>query len=154
VSNLDFQDKADIATWRERAAEHRAIAEKWPAYDKRMVTVTDYRFELGPWHVTFILEIWKEPVWVGSVSIQEQIGFETIKIQHGHKIEIPKEALLAISSWSPEHFEQARFILGEVFGPILRPGDDHQPALEFKGLMTLQWRVPYEGEKPWRKNQN
>ncbi len=148
---LDFLDKHDLGNWRQMCADHRAIAERWPAYDRRMVSVEDYWFKLGPWRIGFCLEIWNKPIWVGSVSIQEQIGYETVELNNKARIEVPQDALLSISSWVPEHFEQARFILGELFGPILRPNDPHQAALEFSGLMTFQWRVPYEGDKRWLK---
>lgn len=152
--SLDFWDSRDLSSWKKMAEDHRSIARRWPAYDKRMCMVEDYWFKLGPWRVCFLLEIWDKPLWVGSISIQEQIGYETVELENKQKIEVPQDALLAVSSWSPEHFEQARFILGEVFGNILRPGDQHQPALEFRGLMTFEWRVPYEGVKFWLKHQN
>jgi len=151
---LDFVARWDIANWKRMCADHRAIAERWPAYDKRMVGVEDYWFKLGPWRICFMLEIWDKPLWVGSVSIQEQIGYESVGLENGGRIEVPQDAMLAISSWVPEHFEQARFILGELFGPILRPGDDHQPAMEFQGLMTFQHRVPYEGPHFWKTKQH
>lgn len=150
---LDFLDGGDIANWKQMAEDHRKIAEEYPAFSRAMVNVEDYWFKLGPWRIGFMLEIWSAPMWVGSASIQEQIAFETVEMENGQKIEVPQDALLAVSSWTPEHFEQARFILGEVFGPILRPADDHQPALEFRGLMTMQWRVPFEGEKTWIRRQ-
>lgn len=150
--SLDFLDGLDLSRWKQMCAEHRLIAERWPAYDRAMVTVEDYWFKLGPWRIGFCLEIWAKPMWVGSTSIQEQIGYETVELTNKQKIEVPQDALLSISSWTPEHFEQARFILGETFGPILRPNDPHQAALEFSGLMTFQWRVPFQGEPTWRKN--
>lgn len=154
MRGLNFFNNPDIARWKERCAEQRKIAETYPAFDKRMVTVEEYRWTLGPWTIMFMLEIWDKPVWRASVSIQEQIAYETVELENKAKIEVPQDALLAVSSWVPEHFEQARFILGEVFGPILRPGDDHQKALEFQGLMCLQWIIPFEGEKTWLKRQN
>ena len=150
---LNFSDRHDISRWRERCAEQRKIAEEYPAFDKRMVTVEEYQWNLGPWRIIFCLEIWSAPRWNASVSIQEEVAHETVELGNGQKAEIPQDAMLMLSSWSPEHFEQAKFILGEVFGPILRPGDDHQKALEFHGLNALHWIVPYEGERPWIRKQ-
>lgn len=150
---LDFVAQWDLSNWKKMAEDHRRIAATYPAFDRQMVScVEDYYFKLGPWRVGFMLEVWSKPVWVGSTSIQEQIGYETVELNNKQKIEVPQDALLSITSWTPEHFEQARFILAGVFGPILRPGDDHQPALEYRGLMTFQWRVPFEGEKHWLKH--
>lgn len=153
-SNLNFRSKRDLSTWKDKCAEQRKIAKQWPAYDKRMITCEEYQFAIGPWHLVFCLEIFSKPAWVGSASIQEEVAYETVTGAHGEKFEVPQDALLAVSSWHSEHFEQARFILAEVFGDILRPGDKHQPALEKRGLMTLQWVVPYEGERFWLKNMN
>jgi hypothetical protein len=152
--SLDFLDSMDLSRWKEMAMDHRKIAAAYPCYDRRMISVEDYWFKLGPWRIGFCLEIWSLPMWVGSASIQEQIGYETIELEGKGKIEVPQDALLSISSWTPEHFEQARFILGETFGPILRPGDDHQQALEYRGLFTLQHRVKYEGDMPWKRHQH
>lgn len=152
--SLDFADRADIRRWKKTCEDHRKIAERWPAYDRRMINVEEYKMELGPWRLVFCLEIWNKPMWHGSASIQEQIAYETVTGPSGEKLEVPQDALLAISSWVPEHYEQARFILAEMFGPILRSGDKHQPAQEFIGLFTLQWRVPYEGEPKWKNRQN
>lgn len=160
--NLSFIARWDSDKFKAKCRDQRRIAERWPAYDKRMGTVEEYACQLGPWHLVFLLEVWDEPaMWHGSAAILEQIGTQSVKFEQnnwgfkaGTIAEIPQDALLSIQSWVPEHFEQARFILAEVFGPILRPGDDHQQAEETTGLWALHWRVKYEGEKTWIKNQN
>jgi len=151
-SNLNFSNRADIKRWKHKCEEQRRIALKWPAFDKRMLTCEEYHFSIGPWQLVFCLEIFDKPMWVGSASIQEQIAYETYTGEHGERFEVPQDALLSVSSWVPEHFEQARYILAEVFGDILRPGDKFQPAKETEGLFTFQWRVPYEGEHFWKKH--
>jgi hypothetical protein len=158
-SNLNFYNDADIATWKERCADQRKIAEEYPAYDPRMALVEEYQFNIGPWRLVFYLEVWgKKPMWHGGASIQEQVAYETVTITEGMyagtKMEVPQDALLAVSSWMPEHFEQARYILAEVFGPILKPGDKFQPAEETRGLFTLQWRTPYRGKRNWQEKQH
>ena len=158
-SNLNFVAKWDLDNWRERVESQRKIALQWPAYDKRMSAVEEYGFKLGPWSLRLVLEIWKKPyVWHASAAIFEQVAYETVAFDQGPmkgaKVEVPQDALLAVSSWVPEHVEQARFILGEVLGPILRPGDEHQRAEEFFGLWAMHHRVRYEGEEVWRKQQH
>lgn len=164
-SNLNFADQYDVANWKAKCEEQRRIAQRWPAYDPRMSTVEDYGWKLGPWSLRLVLEVWKSRrnelgnyVWHGSVACIDQIGYETVTINEGMhkgtKFEIPQDALLAVKSWEPEHFQQARYILAEMFGPILRPGDDHQQAVETLGLFTMQWRVKYEGPETWKQQQH
>ena len=62
--------------------------------------------------------------------------------------------MLALRSWERIHFEQARYILAECLGPLLRPGDSHQQAKETRGTVSLHWELPFEGERTWLKNQN
>ena len=152
MSDLSFVDQWDIARFKKKCVDQRRIAEQWPAYDRNMALVDEYRWRLGPWALSFMLEVWAEPVWHGSAAILETIGYTTVDPKW--RTEIPQDALLSINSWVPEHFEQARFILAEIFGPILKPGDQHQPALETKGVMALHWHVKYEGNRPWRKYQS
>ena len=152
--NLDFADRLDIDTFKAKCRDQREIARRWPAYDPRMVGVEEFGWRLGPWSLRFALEIWGEPRWHGSAAVLEEIGSETLDIGNGAKVDVPQDALLAVSSWSPEHFEQARFILAETFGPILRPHDKFQPALETMGLWCMHWQIPYEGARFWKKQQN
>jgi len=158
-SNLNFHDKYDLANWKEKCEDQRKIALTYPAYDPKMATVREYQFNIGPWRIVFYLEVWdKKPMWVGGASIQEHVGYETVTVDSGLykglRAEVPQDALLATSSWVSEHFEQARFILAEVFGDILKPGDKFQPAQEAIGLFTMQWRTPYAGKLSWNRSQH
>ena len=153
ATNLDFVARWDLDRFKKKCEDQRKLAEKWPAYDKRMAFVEDYRWQMGPWALAFMLETWgKEPVWHGSAAVVELVGHTTV--DHKLRMEVPQEALLATTSWDPEHFRQARYILAEVFGPILRPGDKHQPALETKALWALHHHVKHEGERTWLKLQH
>lgn len=155
MDNLNFIAKWDIETFKAKCADQRKIAQRYPAYDRRMGTVQEFHWRLGPWSLMFMLEVWKKPYhWHGSAAIMEQIGYETVTGTLGMKYEVPQDALLATKEWIDEHYEQARFILGEVFGDILRPGDKHQPATEYIGLTAMHWLVPYEGKKTWLTHQN
>lgn len=69
-------------------------------------------------------------------------------------MEIPQDALLAVKSWHPEHFEQARFLMAEMLGPYLTSGDKHQPAEEHEGLWALHHRVRYDGPSTWKGKQH
>jgi hypothetical protein len=152
--SLDFSNRLDIDTFKKKCREQREIARKYPAYDRRMATCEDYSWKLGPWSLTFCLEVWREPlVWHGSAAIIEQIGYQSVEWGKT-RAEIPQDALLSTSSWVEDHREQARFILGEIMGDILRPGDDRQRALEILGLWAMHHIVEFQGEKTWLKNQN
>jgi len=147
VSNLDFSDRPDIRRFKRKCEEQRKLAERYPAYDSRMGMVEEYGWRLGPWSLRFCLETWKRPVWHGSAAIFEEVGAETVVPSKwgSQVVEIPQDALLATTSWVPEHYQQARFILAQIFGPILRPGDQQQGALETVALWGLHWHVKHEG---------
>lgn len=158
-SNLNFYNGADIAKWKEQCADQRKVAETYPAYDARMSSVDEFGWKLGPWSLRLVLEIWQKPfLWHASAAIFEHIAYETVTIDQGlykgAKVEVPQDALLALSSWHEEHHEQARFVLNEILGPILRPGDKHQPAEEFDGLWAKHVRTVYTGSRPWLKGQH
>lgn len=157
-SNLNFVDKFDLANWREKCADQRKIALTCPAFDPRMSSVQEYGFKIGPWSLRLVLEIWKRPyLWHASAAIVEHVSYETIAVDEGIykglKVEVPQDALLAVSSWVDEHFQQARFLMAEMMGEYLRPGDKHQPAEEHVGLWALHWRIPFDGPKTWKKRQ-
>jgi hypothetical protein len=155
MRGLNFWDQKDIGKWKERCAEQRKIAETYPAYDLRMSSVDEYGWTLGPWSLRLVLEIWQKPfMWHASAAIVEQIGYESVTLNSRQKVELPQDALLSVSAWVPEHYEQARFVLAEMLGPALRPNDDSQRAEEYLGLWAMHHRVKYEGDRPWRKLQH
>lgn len=158
-SNLNFHDRWDLANWKEKCADQRKIAEEWPAYDPKMLGVEEYGWKIGPWSVRLTLDIWKKPyMWHASAAIVEHVAYETVTVNEGIykgvSMEVPQDALLAVSSWVEEHHQQARFLLNEMLGPILRPDDKQQQALEHDGLWAKQVLVKYEGNAPWRKRQH
>ncbi len=158
-SNLNFSDKYDLEKWQLRCAEQRAVAQQWPAYDRRMSSVDEYGFKIGPWSLRLVLEIWRKPyIWHSSAAIFEQIGYESVNIDKGFyagsKVEVPQDALLAVTSWVPEHFEQARYLMAEALGPELKAGDKFQAAEEHQGLWALHWNVKYQGPERWKRKQH
>jgi hypothetical protein len=158
-SNLNFHNRADLRRWKKQCEHHRHISQTWPAYDPRMSGVEEYGWKLGPWSLRLVLEIWNKPYWWhASAAILEEVGRETVPFDRGplagSKAEVPQDALLAVSSWHPEHFEQARYIMAEMLGPELKAGDKFQSAEERRGLWALHWRVQYQGKETWIKQQH
>ena len=154
-SNLNFHNRADIRRWKDKCAEQRRIALKWPPYDERMSSVEEYGWTLGPWSLRLVLEIWQKPyMWHASVACVEEISLETIKMENGGTFDVPQDALLARQSWHPEHVEQADFILNEMLGDLIRANDNSQQVLVYDGLWARHHKLKYEGEAVWRKTQN
>jgi hypothetical protein len=158
-SNLNFSNKYDIATWKEKCAEQRKIALMYPAYDLRMSGVEEYGWTIGPWSVRLVLEVWKKPyLWHASAAIIEHIGYETVTVNdglyRGSHLEVPQDALLSIASWHLEHHEQSRFLMAEMLGEYLKAGDKHQPAEERDGLWCKHWRLRYDGPKVRQEKQH
>lgn len=160
MSSLDFVARWDIEAFKAKCSDQREVAKRWPAYDRRMGLCEEYGWQLGPWLLTFCLEVWRpQAVWHGSAAVTEEIWQTVIgktatrgPISKPIKYEVPVRALLDSKDWILEHKEQARFILAEVFGDILRPGDAHQPATEIMGPWTMHWYIPHDGPKFWQKN--
>lgn len=152
--NLSFRSKRDVAAWKEKCAEQRAIALKWPAYDKRMCNVEEYGWMLGPWSLRCVLEVFRpQPVWHASVACFERIAYETIKAGE-MEIEVPQDALAARQTWVPEHVEQADFILNGILGDLIRADDASQQVLVVDGLWARHHILKYEGARTWLTNQN
>lgn len=114
---------------------------------------------LGPWRAIFLLATYlPKSEWQGSVSLLEQVGYKRVIIPDGKFkggwFDRPDDEYLPLKQWEREHWEQARFILAELFGDIIRPGDNSQRAVEVDSENVLAWRVPYEGEPKWLSTQN
>ena len=119
-----------------------------------MSGVEEYHWRVGPWGLGFMLETWERkpleddplppgPLWHGDVMIREETDYRTIDVHR--RIEVPQFHLLSIQEWEPTHYEQAKFLLAEMFGPILRSGDQHQGALQILGSTAMHWYVRHEG---------
>lgn len=158
-SNLSFWDRADRRRWKVACEDARRIAKQWPAYHPRMIMVEEYQRRLGPWRTIFCLETYlPRPCWTGSASILEQVAERRIVIPSGRLkggyFDAPDDDYLMVKQWEPQHFEQARFLLAELFGELIRPGDNNQRCEESQSDHLLVWRVPFEGPKYWMERQN
>ena len=56
---------------------------------------------------------------------------------------VPKPRILFTRDWDRDHKAQARFLLAEMFGPILKPGDKYQQADETLDDLEMHWTVSY-----------
>lgn len=158
-SNLNFYDRADRRRWARICHDQRRIAKKWPAYHWRMAMCQDYYRQLGPWRMQFMLVTFTfKPEWRGSVLLFEETAYKSVVLAKGplvgSKVEMPQDEPLPLKDWDNEHWEQARFILSELFSDIIRPGDNNQRCLEVSQPMTLVWVVPYEGPQYWMEMQH
>lgn len=138
MSNLDFIAGWDIGEFKRQCIAHREVARRFPAYDKEMATLDDYHWILGDWSLSFLLETWAKPVWHGSVAVLDV----PYKVNTIIRVDLPAPQPLWTKDWDEDHFKQARFLLAEMFGPILRPGDKSQHATDTVGPMALHWHVP------------
>ena len=142
MSNLDFIAQWDIDEFKTRCVTQREFAERHPAYTKTMWRDRNYHWSVGGWGCCFMLETWGEvPLWHGSVSILED-NYQTIDCKL--RLEVPRARLLPTCDWDRDHFDQARFLLAEMFGPIIRPNDNSQRAMDTTGLYGLHWTVDYD----------
>lgn len=158
-NNLNFHGRADRRRFERICEDQRRIALRYPAYDRRMSGVEEYGTKIGPWSLRLLLETWTKPYWWhASAACFHQVGYETVPFDlgplAGARVEVPQDALIAVQSWEPEHYEQARYIMAQLLGPYLKPGDKFQPAEERRGLWALHWKVRFEGPETWKNQQN
>jgi len=91
----------------------------------------DYTFKWGKYFVeiTYRTDPGRAPNWHSQVTILEDIG----ELEYG----APKQALLALESWTDTDLKEARQILGEALGDeIVRTT---QQVVEHKGQWSLHW---------------
>lgn len=140
MSNLDFVANWDLEGFKRQCVEQRALALRYPAYDKGMAQVEEYHWRLGDWSLGFMLETWGDPLWHGSAAVLD-VPYKTDPTL---RLEVPKPQPLFIDDWDADHFAQARFLLAEMFGPIIRPGDNSQRAQEALGALAMHWYVRHD----------
>lgn len=124
--------------WRQVCKAQRQMAQAFPCYVPLMVFEDRFQWQYTDrWVIKFVLETWCAPArWHGSIVLFEDVP--NTENQYG----LPQKAHLPPSQWTPEHFQEARALLADVFGPILRPGDNSQKALDYTGPDCLHWVVP------------
>jgi len=96
----------------------------------------DYTFKWGKYYIEITLRKYPDrpPNWHSQVTILEDIG----ELEYG----AAKQALLAIESWTPTDYQEAREILGEALGDeIVRTT---QQVVEHKGQWSLHWATSDE----------
>ncbi len=123
--------------WKAECAQHRIIAQLAPCYTPIACVHPRYRWSWGErWHLTLTLETWSDPpVWHTTAALLEDlIGSE-------NEWGMPEQGLLATQAWDVTQWEEARHLLADALGEILRPNDDSQEAEEIKGLFGLHWRI-------------
>ena len=157
-SNLNFLDRADRRRWAKACEDARKVARTWPAYNVKMILCQEYARYLGPWRIIFCLQTFMpKPSWMGSASIVEHVADKRIVIPDGKYkggyFDAPDDEYLPLKQWEKEHFEQAEFLLAEMFGELIRPGDNSQRCDRAELDHVLLWAVPYEGPQYWLQAQ-
>jgi len=156
MSNLDFIADWDVEAFKADCIAHRLLADAWPVTDTRMVQNRDYHWKVGRWRLTFmqdawpeVVSKWKSGVWHGSASVYDEVGHRTLIEVKKQRIEAPYDKWLSTDEWEPHHFDEARFLLATMFGPIIRPKDNSQRAVETRAFKALHWQVPVDGGQLW-----
>lgn len=130
----------DTEALRELCTKARKAAKNNPCY--RPMDIGDERleFRFGNWFVRCSIDKFspgKAPTWHGSVSILEEVGEQSVQLESGIIIKVPQDAMLASESWTDDHKKQARFLLGELLGPVILT--ESQQVVEHLGLFALHW---------------
>lgn len=142
MQGFEFQP-GDAEALRELCLKARKAAKNNPCY--RPIDVGDERleFRFGNWFARCSIDKFspdKAPTWHGSVSILEEVGEQDVQLESGIIIKVPQDAMLATESWTAEHFKQARYLLGELLGPVIL--EEGQQVVEHTGLFALHYITP------------
>lgn len=134
--NLNSEEQAK---WKETCKRQRDIARCNPCTCVAMVSCEDFDCEVGPWHLRLTLDAYlNPPQWHGSISLMKEIGDELVYDEKGVPLfEVPKDAMIAVNDWTPEEYDNARDLMGALFGPLINSSD--QRVVEARVSMTLQW---------------
>lgn len=132
--------------WRDACQRQRIIARTCLCADAAQSLDPQYtvrhHMEDQEWAVGLTLELINfQPVWHGWVSV-----LQDLPMQRG-TWGAPERRYLPTHLWQREHFDNARDLLGDVFGPLIRPKDDQQEAHESKGNTSLHWLIPFDAEQ-------
>lgn len=123
--------------WKAKCQQQRTIARFAPCYTPVACLDPCYRWSReGRWHLSLTLETWcAPPVWHATAALLEDLKHSD------NEWGMPEQGLLATQVWDTEQQEQARHLLADAMGEILRPNDESQQAEEIKGLFCLHWRI-------------
>lgn len=133
----------DAEALRELCLKARKAAKNNPCFRPIDVGNERLEFRFGKWFLRCSIDKFsanKVPTWHGSVSILEEVGEQDVQLESGIVIKVPQDAMLSTQSWSDEHKKQAKFLLGELLGPVIL--DEGQQVTEHTGLFALHWITP------------
>lgn len=119
----------------------RKLAKNNPCFTPDDCGDPKFRFRFGSWSLCCTWEalVPGPRVWHGSAAVLAEIGTQPAMMPSGLIVQVPQEALLANESWEKEHKDQAKFLLGELLGPVIIKDD--QTVNVISGLFSEHWQT-------------
>lgn len=143
MENFEFQS-GDADKLKELCNSARKAAKSHPCLTPIDVGDERFEFRFGSWFCRICVDAFKKPrTWHASASVLEVVGEQPQQLASGIIVNLPQEAMLATESWKPEHFKQARYLLGELFAPLIV--GEKQVVHEQTGLFALHYITEYRG---------
>lgn len=135
--------------WIEGCKKRREWVLTHPLQHPRMIVLPQYLFKQKSfhlpyveWHVRFGLHTWaRPPFWEASITmITDYPDTE-------NKFGLPDEGTPFFINWTHDQKKEARNMLNDVFGPIIRHADDTQRLYVTEGSTHLLIKCLYEKDK-------
>lgn len=141
MTNLE---PAEQAEFERRCARQRERAREFPCWHIGQSLQEAYKFHLGPWNFVLTLDRYIKPVaWHGTVSLLEDLGEERITDEQGRYLfDAPRVGMQEAKKWDNETYQNARDLLGLVFGPIIRTDTK---IFENRLGFAMHWLIPFDG---------
>lgn len=133
---------AQRTEWLETCQRQRLVARAAPCLTNGDKQLPQYYFRHldtdREWSLSMTLEVSTSGlVWHGCASVLQDVPT-------GGPFAAVEQRLLPLQLWTKEHFTDARAILADLFGELIRPNDNSQEAHELRAWVVLHWFIPYD----------
>jgi len=104
-----------------------------------MALMECYAFPLGPWTLRLTLDRFTAPsAWHASISYMQEIGSHEVRDEQGHVMfDAPEEGMMRAEQWDKETYDNARDLMGDLMGPLIR--GETQRVVEARFGFAMHW---------------
>src|SRR5260221_10131616 len=137
---------ATYREWQNLCSQKREFALTHPLRHEKLIVLPEFHFTQRSfhlpyveWHIRFGLHGWAQPkYWEASITLVTDYP------DTENKFGEPDKGTPFFINWEPEQKKEARLMLNDVFGDIIRYADDNQRVFVFEGSTHLLLRVIFE----------
>ena len=142
-----MSDETARAAWLRKCEQQRKIAQTALCTHPKLAYLPCYRWQQVSfenqhklWSFCLVLETFTRPYqWHVSISVIADIPSTE------NEFGLPEQGSPFTEHWSDDDRKEAREMISEVLGSLLRHSDDSQIVMVQQGLSALHFMVAYEG---------